>query len=382
MTAAPRVLVLIGSASVTAGGAERQVDYLLLNMPTQRVAFRLACLTASKDDVDRIATAGVAVDILPSTPRRLWPLRFLARVIGIVRRHDIEIVQAFLPTFDILAPALRLFAPSLQVVTSRRNVDEQLSRGEQRGLKLTGRLARGIVANSQAVADSVRRIEGDPQGRLHVIPNGMILPPPIDTSERNAARQTLDLAADEFVVAYIAHFRDGKGHVHLPEVVDAVVRRVPHARFVLAGDMNENRGHRRNAAAFRGAIDRLGASNRVRCLGLVPDSRLILAAADASLNLSDVEGMSNALMESMALGVPVVASEAGGVREMLADGIEGWIIARADVAAAVERLVDLASATDIRRRVGEAARARIARDFSIERMVDSYARLYERLVRA
>ena len=379
--AALRVLVLIGSASLTAGGAERQVDYLLRNMPAERVAFRLACFEASRDDVDRIARVGVAVDILSSTPRRLWPLRFLARVLSIVRRHDIEIVQAFLPTFDILAPTLRLFAPDLRVVTSRRNVDEQLSSGELRGLKITGRLATGIVANSQAVAESVRRIEGDPQGRLHVIPNGLILPPPVDASQRKGARQTLGLADDEFVIVYIAHFRDGKGHVHLPGVVDAVVRRVPHARFLLAGDMNKNRGHILNAAAFGEAVDRLGASHKVRCLGLVPDSRLLLAAADASLNLSDVEGMSNALMESMALGVPVVATEAGGVREMVADGAEGWIIARGDVATAVERLVDLAGAPEIRRRVGEAARARIARDFSIERMVDSYARLYERLTR-
>lgn len=380
--AAPRVLVLIGSASVTAGGAERQVDYLLRKMPPERVAFRLACFQASSEDRERFAGAGIPVEVLPTTPRRLWPLRFVSRVLSIVRRHEIRIVQAFLPTFDILAPTLRLFAPGLRVVTSRRNVDEQLSRAEQRGLRITGRLATGVVANSQAVAESVRRIEGSPGARLHVIPNGMVLPPPVDGPERAAARRALGLADDEFVIVYIAHFRDGKGHNHLPGVVEAVARRVPRSRFLLAGAMDKNPSHARNAAAFEQAIDRLQVSDRVRCLGLVPDSRLLLAAADASLNLSDVEGMSNTLMESMALGVPVVATEAGGARELIADGAEGWVIARGDVAAAAERLVELAAAPELRQRVGAAARARIERDFSVERMVESYARLYEGLLRA
>jgi glycosyltransferase involved in cell wall biosynthesis len=143
--------------------------------------------------------------------------------------------------------------------------------------------------------------------------------------------------------------------------------------------MENNRVYRRNAESFRSSVAAMGLEQHFRCLGIIDESRDLLAATDVSLNLSDVEGMSNSLMESMALGVPVVATDAGGAREMITDGIEGAVVPRGEIAAAASRLVALATDPGARARAGEAGRARIAREFSIERMVDAYARLYEEL---
>ncbi len=374
----PRVLVLIGS--IGPGGAEQQAMRLLIRMPMEKAAMRLACFGGRQEDLERILAAGVAIDRLTHPSGNLWPLRLLGEMRRVARRNRIEILQSFLPTFDVLVPALRPLVRGSRVITSRRNVDEQLPRRILGFLKTTNRWADAIVANSQAVAESVRRMEGDPGGRLRVIPNGIDLPEPIGEEERAEARRRYGCEEGAFTILYMAHFRGGKGHSHLPEVIDGVCRRIPSASFLLAGDTDSNSEYRRHSAAFRDAVAASGNSGRVRTLGVVADSRSLYAAADAVLSLSDWEGMSNALMEAMACGLPVVATDAGGAREMIRDGVDGFVLARGDREAAVERLISLGSNDGLARRLGEAGRTRVARDFSVERMVDRYAALYVELL--
>jgi glycosyltransferase involved in cell wall biosynthesis len=207
----------------------------------------------------------------------------------------------------------------------------------------------------------------------------MILPAPLDREERSEARRRFGVGDDSFVVVYLAHFRAGKGHDRLPLLAKELLKKVPDARILVAGDTESTRNYRRNAAAFREAVAGLGLGNKVHTLGLVPGSRPLFAAADASLSLSDVEGMSNAQMEAMALGIPVVATDAGGAGELIESGKDGWVVPRGGVEEAVGRLVDLAAAPDLCRRIGEAARNRIASGFSAKQMAERYADLYEEL---
>jgi glycosyltransferase involved in cell wall biosynthesis len=310
---------------------------------------------------------------------RLWPVAMLGALDGIVRRRRIHLVQAFLPTFDILAPCLRLRRPSLRVVTSRRNIDEQLSARDVRLLRVTGRWAQAVVGNSRAVVESVFRLEGLSEARVHCIPNGLDLPPPVSAGERAAARAAYRLPAEAFVVSYPAHFRRGKGHDHLPAALRAWMAAVPSALLVLAGATEVNAAYRATARRLREELEASGLSERVRWAGVVSDMRGLLAASDATLNLSDFEGMSNSIMESMAHGVPVVATRTGGAAELMRDGVDGWLVAPADAEGAARRLVELASDPAARARMGERARARMGEEFSVARMVDRYADLYRRL---
>jgi glycosyltransferase involved in cell wall biosynthesis len=363
------------------GGAENQAFLLLANMPRERVAMRLACFDGRAEDLKDLSSAGVEVEILPHPSRRIWPLAVLAHAGGTIRRNRINVVQTFLPTLDILAPFLRLQHPRLRIATSRRCLDEALRPRHLRLLRRTGKFVHAIVANSIAVADSVRRLEGPVGTRLRVIPNALLPCAPFGPGERASARRQLGVTDGDFVIAYPVHFRDGKGHQYLPEVARRLVASVPAARLLVAGDTTSDTACRRNSAALVSAIEKGGLAQSVRCLGLLPTVRPLLAAADVLFNFSDTEGMSNTVMEGMALGLPVVASGVGGTPELIQDGREGLLVRRGDAEAAADRLARLASDPDLRRRMGGAARERISRDFSVERLVDSYARLYESLGR-
>jgi glycosyltransferase involved in cell wall biosynthesis len=372
-----RLLFLIGGLGP--GGAERQAVHLLEHLPSRGIAACLACFNGYEEDLRRVARAGVPIEFLSLRGGRLWPAAMLGALGGIVRRRRIGLVQAFLPTFDILAPCLRLRRPSLRVVTSRRNIDEQLSVRDVKLLRATGRWAQAVVGNSRAVVESVLRHEGLAEARVHCIPNGLALPPPVTAGEREAARAAFHLPAEAFVVSYPAHFRRGKGHDHLPRAFRAWMAAVPSSMLVLAGDTEVNAAYRATACRLREALSASGLGQRVRWAGVVSEMRGLLAASDATLNLSDFEGMSNAIMESMAHGVPVVATRTGGAAELMREGVEGYLVAPGDAEGAARRLVELAGDPELRARMGERARVRMGEEFSVARMVDRYADLYRRL---
>jgi L-malate glycosyltransferase len=375
-----RLLFLIGGLGP--GGAERQAVYLLENLPSRGIRARLACFNGYEEDLRRVARAGVPIDFLAAAGGRLWPLAMLRTLGAIVQRHRIGIVQSFLPTFDILAPVLRIRQPGLRVVTSRRNVDEQLSGRDLRLLRATGRLARAVVGNSRAVVESALRLEGLSAARVRCVPNGFDLPPPVTAEERAAARRRFDLRTDAFVVSYPAHFRRGKGHDHLPAACRAWMAAVPSSVLILAGDAELNDAYRATARRLRASLAADGLADRVCWAGAVREMRVVHAASDASLNLSDFEGMSNSIMESMAFGVPVVATRAGGAEELIHDGDDGCLVACGDPESAARRLVDLALDPATRRRMGERARARLGKEFSVAQMVDRYTDLYRQLTGA
>jgi glycosyltransferase involved in cell wall biosynthesis len=121
----------------------------------------------------------------------------------------------------------------------------------------------------------------------------------------------------------------------------------------------------------------------VRFLGDFRDQRKLHAAADFSLNLSDSEGMSNSVLESMSFGVPVVATAVGGNLEVIRDGVDGALVSRAGVAAETAgALASLFADPGRRLALGRAARARVREEFSIDRMVDRYVALYREVAGA
>ena len=373
-----RVLYLIGGLGP--GGAELQARYLLTHLPAQGVAVRLGTFGGDKESLALVAAAGVPIDRLTPKPPGVWPVRVVSAILGILRRHRIRLVHSCLSTFDILAPCLKAFAPGLEVVTSRRSLDEYLSPRDLARLRLTGRWATRIVGNSNEVAESVTRLEGFHPPALTVIPNGIPLPETLSADERARARQWFGLGPDRFVVSFPAHFRRGKGHALIAEVARRVRAAHPEAVFLLAGDMEVSEQYRRIAAETRRAVAAADLDSSVRFLGPVADIRGLQAASDASLNLSDSEGMSNSVMEAMALGVPVVATGVGGNLEVITDGVHGLHVPVRDAAAAAAALVRLAGDPALRGRLGAAARQRVAAEYSIDRMVARYVALYREVL--
>jgi glycosyltransferase involved in cell wall biosynthesis len=171
---------------------------------------------------------------------------------------------------------------------------------------------------------------------------------------RAAARRELGLPLSAFVVAGLGRLVPVKGFDLLVAALPALRRDVPDAIVVLLGD-----GPERGALEARARA--LGVADRLRLVGARPEAWRVLAAADVLAAPSRNEGMGRALVEAMAVGVPVVGTAVGGIPEVVADGTCGRVVAGGDVGALAAALADLGRDPALVRKYGDAAAHRAER---------------------
>jgi glycosyltransferase involved in cell wall biosynthesis len=210
-------------------------------------------------------------------------------------------------------------------------------------------------------------------GAVSVIHNGIAprsLPSAVD---RQRARRSLGLDDHAIVVATVARLDPVKDLLTLLEAFASVRRRIPGAHLVVVGD-----GPEREKLTARAELPDLAGG--VHIIGFRSDVRALLPAADVYVSSSISEGVSITILEAMAAGVAVVATAVGGTPEILTDGASGLLVPSRDP----ERLASaiLSLAVDRRRRaeLAAASRRRLETSFTIDRMVEDYARTYRRLL--
>jgi len=229
------------------------------------------------------------------------------------------------------------------------------------------------VAAIVCVSDAVRRYLAEtmklPPARLETIYKGH---DPAWYTGEPPARADFDLAEDDFVVGLTARIRPVKGGMTLLAAARAATARIPRLRLLLAGELCDRRVERELRDPFwRGRVVRLGFR---------ADAWRLARLADVFVMPSlEREGLPRAVIEAMAQGVPVVVSDAGGMPELVRDGVCGRVVPAGQPAPLAEALTELANDTPLRRRYGEAARARIARDFHVDETARRFADLLRRI---
>ncbi len=191
-------------------------------------------------------------------------------------------------------------------------------------------------------------------------------------SDQPAARARFGLASDEFVIGAVGRLEPQKDFPRLIDAFARILPGMPHARLVIAGD-----GSLR--AELQAHIERLGLQHACRLLGHVDDIALLHHAFDLYVQSSIYEGTPNAVLEAMALGSPIVATDAGGTAELARDGQEGLIVPYSDTDA-LARALDIAirDETATKARV-LAARRRVETDLSFETRMRRIEEVYDDL---
>ncbi len=247
------------------------------------------------------------------------------------------------------------------------------------GLPRRQRLLRRVT---YAMADAVFTVTSDLRSyharqawvsdeQIRVIPNGVdtrrFAPRP---EQRRDARERLGLPANSFVIGTVGRMVPIKDHPTLLRAAELLAGRGVDACIVLAGsgpELARNQQWVESSATLAGRVRFLGGCDNI------PD---VLNALDVFVLPSLREGMSNTLLEAMASGLPVVATRVGGNPELVDDDSSGWLFSPGDAAGLAVRLERLAHDAELRRRFGAAARERAVAQFSLERMVTNYRKLY------
>lgn len=168
----------------------------------------------------------------------------------------------------------------------------------------------------------------------------------------------------------------------LQAVARLVAEGVPVAFDVVGPQPAPDMGAPSDLDRIRNAIDDLGLAPHVTVHGPLPHERVraLLGQADVLLHASVTEGLPNVVLEAMASGLPVVATDVGGTGEVVADGVEGYLVPPRDPRAAADALVELWRDPERRRAMGEAGRARVEQGHDLDQQADRWVELYEQVV--
>jgi glycosyltransferase involved in cell wall biosynthesis len=293
-------------------------------------------------------------------------LRCVREATDVLRAHRVSVVQYFEWRAGLIAIAAARRVGGCRLVAARRSVPKE--RGVQRALaELVVRVADRIVVNAEMLRPS-----GGAGPRTDVIPSGVDTDRFAPGRDRAAAKTRLGLTPDTVVIGTVGRLEPRKGTDTLLDAVAALGAEHPHAALVVIGE-----GPLRPELVAR--AERLGIAARVRFLGDRADVDEVLAALDLFVLPSRTEGMSNALLEAMAMALPVVATAVGGTPEVIADGRSGVLVAADDpaaMAAAIGRvLVDPARG----RGLGEAARTVVEERYGARGMVRRLEEIYAKV---
>jgi len=235
------------------------------------------------------------------------------------------------------------------------------------------RITDRIIVNSSGVRGFYVQ-HGIPEEKIKVIPNGIMIPQP-EMVSREAMLAELGLPRDARLIGLVGRLWPQKGVRDAIWAADLLKRIRSDVHLLIIGDGPE----REALIRYRNNIE---IQDRVHFLGHRDDVLRLMPHFDALWNTSRYEGQSNAILEAMALKVPVVASDIPGNRDLVVHEVTGFLVPlgphlRAGIARFTKKILE---DSELGRRLGEAAHERVLGEFSVERMVSEYEKTYHELL--
>ncbi|MDX2166733.1 MAG: glycosyltransferase [Deltaproteobacteria bacterium] len=365
-----RILYTVNRMDV--GGSQTHLLQVLRLLDRERFEPLLCCLTGKGALLDTARATGVTVaSVGLGGLKSPGALASLARLSRFMRRERIDVVHNYLLRANVVGTLAARAARVPLVLSSKRGCHER--RGfELAGARLSNWLSDCVTTNANAVRTFVHANEGCPLEKMVVIPSG------IDTDRfaplgAGDYKTRLGLPADAPVVGIVTRMRVRKGVEEFLTAMAEVRRRHPAARAVVVGEGTLDP----SLAALVGQLD---LTDHVHLLGRRADMPEVLSAFDLFVLSSHDEGMSNAILEAMAMQQPVVATDVGGTGEVVQEGRTGYLVPSKDptaLAVAIGRVLDDPARA---RAMGEAGRRVVVEGFSARAMVRQMEGLYTRLL--
>ncbi|MGH9350949.1 MAG: glycosyltransferase, partial [Terriglobia bacterium] len=362
-----RPSVFLMTNSFETGGSERQFVFLAKALRQENFPVDIGCITRTgpfQEGLGEISEFSCRGSLYS---RGSWVSRVhLARYL---RKRRVKIAHAFdLYSNLMMIPAARL-AGVPGVLGSHRQIGDCFRPSQLRAQSLGFRLSDRVICNSRAAAQALLD-QGLPQRKIEVIPNGL------SADAFVPAPPALPRSPATLRVGMIARMNNPvKNYPGFLRAAARLAPKFPYLEFVLVGD-----------GPLRPELEQLskslGLEDRVRFLGDRQDIPAVLASLDVSVLNSFSESLSNAILESMAAGLPVVATNVGGNADLVREGETGFLVPsddEASLASAIERLI---AQPGLRSAFGQKAREITLENYSVEGVVERYTQLYLKLLTA
>ncbi len=361
----PHVLLVVDGLGGALGGGERIALKMAALLP--RYGYRVSILTFGAPDNLEVRTN-------PPCPIYLLPLTSAFNVSAVraafdfrnfLRDQSIQIVQTFFESSDLWAGVVAKLLSPARLIWSRRDMGILRTSKHRIAYRLLAGMPDRVFAVSELVRQHCIEVDHVEPSRVETIYNGLDVS---DWSADGSVRKDPDVR----LITSVGNIRKVKGHDIFIRASAKVAERFPNAMFSVAGAILDKAYFEQ----IEGLVRDLGLAGKFHFRGSVTDLRSHFAAADVFVLPSRSEGFSNAIVEAMAMSLPVVATAVGGNAEAVSDGVSGFIVPPEDpeaLAAAILRLLDDPGRA---REMGQAGRQLVVERFTVDAMMGRVTRAY------
>ncbi len=304
-------------------------------------------------------------------------LRVAFRLRALVAREKFDIVHTMFPTSDLWgAPIARLAKRKMLLVSSRRDMGIVRGPKHSAAYRFLGRMFDQVQAVSEAVREACIAQDGLRPERVATVHNAVEFDRILKVEPCRDLAGTYELNRDGVtVVTAVGKVWPVKGVDVLVRAAEIVCREFPRTNFVVAGLMEGE--HSKQVVAL---AESLGVRRNFKFIGRVLPILSIMKACDIFCLLSRSEGLSNALLEAMACGLPCVATAVGGNPEVVEHERSGFLVANEDAETAAAGILQLLRDPGLRRRMGSNGRQVVENRFTVDVLAGRVASLYDELV--
>jgi glycosyltransferase involved in cell wall biosynthesis len=353
---------------LTRAGTETQLVALIRHLDRSRVQPFL-CLLKGDDPHSRALEPGDCPILRLGVHSLHHPATLVKafRLARFLKQHRIDVLQVYFPDSSYLGVPVARLAGVPRVVRTRNNLGYWITPLHRWLGRFCNQWTDVVVANCEACRQAVIADEGASPRRVLVLENG------VDLTRFPSSKAVPANRAGNPRIGVVANLRPIKDLGTFVRAAAEVNRQHPGATFHIAGE-----GEQR--AELQRLAGELGIGQHLHLPGSVPDIPGFLRGLDVAVLCSRSEGMSNALLEYMAAGRPIVATAVGASNQLIEHGVHGLLVPCSDpsmLAAAIRRLLE---EPGLAARLGQAARRRVQERYSREAMVRQFERFFQELV--
>lgn len=357
------MLTILHTESSTGWGGQ-EIRILEESLGMLRRGHRVIIVSPDKSNIfKRAETAGIKAY---HCDFQKWnPLSFL-RISSLIRKEGVDILNTHSSSDSWVATlAARLLNDRPKIIRTRH-----LSTPVSRSLlshMIYNILPDAVITTGEEIRQRMINDNGFKAQRIFSIPTG------VDLERFNPSRVTPAFKPKGFSIGMIGVLRSWKGHRYLIEAVPEILKSIPEAVFYIVGDGPQYKN-------IEAHIEKLSLKDKVVMMGHREDIPEILASLDVVVHPSYAnEGVPQSVLQALAMERPVVASDAGAVKEVVIDGETGFLIPPRKVEEITAKVVTLYKNRELGKVFGKRGRTLVERFYSFEKMLDEVESLYEKL---
>jgi L-malate glycosyltransferase len=359
------------------GGTEKQLISLINGLNRAKFQPHLCCL---RNSIIGKSRRSEALDLFKSIDcpkiqldfisfRNIQSVIELIKLIKFIRKYKIDIVQTYFQDPSVFGLVAGKLAGVKNIIACFRDMGFWQEQEYYWKMKMVYKFCSAYVANSLSVKNHYATTYNLSDDKFKVIYNG------IDVENFRSITRKAKHDNKNITIGIIANLnREIKRVDIFLKAAAYALQHTNNITFIVAGDGELK-------ANLIELSEKLGINRNVKFLGSVKDIPRLLSRIHIGVISSDSEGFSNAILEYMIAGLPVVATDTGGNREIVKPGVNGYLVPTRDCRAMGDRIIDLVSEDEARLRMGENARRMVLENYSIDKSIKNHERYYESLLK-